>query len=186
MIPRKLRSQADKQLVKDHLLSLSERDRYLRFGGAMSNEVIERYVDDTWEGDNEWLGIVEDGAVIAAIHVALETETKAELGLSVNPDWRGKKLGQSLFERGMVYVRAQGVKDVFMHCLTENSIMKHIASKNHMKMFSSYGETDADLQVEPLPFDPIREVFTEQLAIYDNNVRGARNAWKQILERKYA
>lgn len=186
MIPRKLRTDAEKQLVVDHLISLPDRDRYLRFGGALSNLVIEEYVARSWEGSNEWLGIIEDGAVIAAIHVALETETKAELGLSVDPSWRGKKLGQALFERGMLYVRSQGIKNVFMHCLSENAVMKHIAKKNHMKMFSSYGETDADLQVDPLPLDPIREVFVEQLAIYDNNVRGARNAWKHLLERKYA
>lgn len=186
MIPRKLHTEVEKQLIKTHLLSLKDHDRYLRFGCVMTDSVIEAYVDRTWDGDNEWLGIVEGGEVIAAVHVALETATKAELGLSVSPQWRGKKLGQALFSRGMLYVRAQGVRDVFMHCLSENATMKHIASKNRMLMRTSYGETDADLHVEPLPFDPIREVFTEQLAIYDNNVRGARSAWKQLVERKYA
>lgn len=183
MIPRKLNTQLEKQLVKEHLLSLDGRDRYLRFGGSLTDAVIEEYVDRTWVGDNEWLGVVEGGKVIAAIHVALEDECKAELGLSVSPDWRGRRLGQSLFTRGMIYARAQGVKDVFMHCLSENAVMKHIASKNHMTMFTSYGETDADLRVNPLPLDPVRDMFVEQLAIYDNNVRDAQNAWRYLIER---
>lgn len=183
MIPRKLHTDAEKELIKYHLLSLKERDRYLRFGGVMSDTVIEQYVDRSWDGDNEWLGIVEDGQVIAAIHVALESDTKAELGLSVSPEWRGRKLGQALFARGVLYVRAQGVRDVFMHCLSENAAMKHIAGKNSMIMRTSHGETDADLHVDPLPLDNIREAWVEQLAIYDNTVRGARSAWKYLIER---
>jgi len=177
----KLHTPAARELVKQHLRSLEGRDRYLRFGHALTDDSINAYVDGTWNGNNEWFGIVEDNKAIAVVHVAIEGDNKAELGLSVDPAWRGKKLGQALFQRGLVFVRAQGVKDVFMHCLTENAAMKHIANKNHMMLFSSYGETDADLHIDPLPLDPMREAILEQMAIYDNNVRGARNAWKYLI-----
>ena len=69
-----------------------------------------------------------------------------------------------------------------MHCLAENSVMKHIAAKNHMKMFTSYGETEADLVLpDSSPFDRFNEVLTEQLALYDNSIRHASHAFKTVI-----
>ena len=169
-------------MVQEHLRSLKATDRHLRVGGAMSDSSIDHYVAHTWEGANEWLGVIEDGKVIAAIHIAFETETKAELGLSVDPKWRGKKLGQALFERAIVFLKARQVQDVYMHCLSENAVMRHIARKNEMHMESAYGETDADLVLkEATPLDKYQEVLIENLAQYDNSMRSARNTWRQFL-----
>ena len=182
MIPMKLNTLHELAMVKEHLCSLGPTDRHLRFGGAMSDSTIEHYVDTTWDGDNEWFGIIEDGSVIAAVHVAFENKNKAELGLSVDPQWRGKKLGQALFERAIVFLKARKVHDVYMHCLSENMVMKHIAHKNEMHMQSSYGETDADLVLkDSTPLDKYQELLVENLAQYDNNIRLAKNAWRQFL-----
>lgn len=185
MIPMKLHTPYEMELVKTHLVSLPDTDRHLRFGSYMSDEVIEQYVENSWGGNNEWMGIIENDEIIAAIHVAPAGEDKSELGLSVDPKWRGRKLGQALFERAVVFLKANSVKEVYMHCLAENKVMKHIASKNHMKLFTSYGETDADLVLpEPTLIDPYQEAIVEQLAIYDNNIRTFRNAWRHIWTHK--
>jgi RimJ/RimL family protein N-acetyltransferase len=182
MIPMKLDTLQHQAMVQEHLCSLQASDRHLRFGGAMSDYSIEHYVAHTWEGANEWLGVVEGDRVIAAIHIAFESETKAELGLSVDPKWRGKKLGQALFERAIVFLKAKQVQEVYMHCLTENAVMRHIAHKNEMHMESCYGETDADLVLkDATPLDKYQEVLIENLAQYDNNMRSARNAWRQFI-----
>lgn len=182
MIPMKLNTLRERALVKQHLCSLEETDRHLRFGSMLSDYAIEHYVDGSWEGDNEWLGIIEQDEVIAVIHVAFETPTRAELGLSVDPKWRGKKLGQALFERAIIFLKARQVQDVYMHCLSENMVMKHIARKNEMHLESAHGETDADLILKDItPLDKYQEVLIENLAMYDNNMRSARNVWRQFL-----
>lgn len=180
MIPRKLTYKYQRELVKEHLCSLQDRDRYLRFGAMLTDDLINSYVNKCW-GTNidDWFGIIEDNKIIAVIHVAREKDNSAELGLSVDSNWRGKKLGQALFERAVIFLKAKSISDVFMHCLSENAIMRHIASKNQMQMRTSFGETNADLSLpEPTAIDPSVEAFTEQLAIYDNNVRKVRSAWK--------
>lgn len=185
MVPRRLNLSVHKRMVKEHLVSLTDHDRYLRFGRIATNENIYRYVEDSWhKPGNIWFGVIENNEIIAAVHVARDTDTKVELGLSVHPNWRGKKLGQSLFERAVVFVRANKYREVYMHCLAENAVMKHIASKNKMKMFTEYGETEADLVLpESSPFDGYTEVLTEQLALYDNNMRYASYAFKTILNK---
>jgi hypothetical protein len=73
-----------------------------------------------------------------------------------------------------------------MHCLSENAVIRHIAAKNGMEMKSAYGETDANVTLpEPTFVDPYNELITEQLAIYDNNVRNVACAWKRILSDVY-
>lgn len=183
MIPRRLYHSVHKEMVKEHLVSLTDHDRYLRFGRIVTDENIYKYVEDSWrKPGNIWLGVIEKNHIVAAVHVARDTDTKAELGLSVHPQWRGKKLGQALFERAVIYLRSKQYREVYMHCLAENAVMKHIASKNKMKMFTEYGETEADLILpESTLFDGYTEVLTEQIALYDNGIRHASHAFKTIL-----
>lgn len=185
MIPQRLYDATHRTMVKAHLKRLQDRDRYLRFSTMLPDEAIDEYVNRSWKTDDAWFGIIEDDEVIAAVHMAYEDKEhrRAELGLSVDPDWRGKKLGQALFERAVFALKARGVRDVFMHCLSENAIIKHIARKNEMVMLSQSGETDADLHLpEPTPIDIGANLIVEQLAIYDSSLRSIRSAWKSIYE----
>lgn len=181
MIPRKIYTPYDKMMLVEHLQRLQGNDRRLRFGAMIPDDAIEKYVDDCWGGDNIWYGVVQDNDLIAVVHVAFESNSKAELGLSVDPAWRGLKLGQALFERAVMSLRARNVSDVFMHCLSENAVIKHIAYKNKMVMRTEYGETDADLHLQPsTALDPITNVVVEQLAIYDSAVRNAGYIWRKL------
>ena len=182
MIPMSLASAREQTLVEEHLKSLQGHDRYLRFGAMLSDEAIVKYVEQSWGGPNEWLGIIEDRRVIAVVHVAREGDNKAELGLSVDPEWRGQHLGQALFERAVVYLKAHQVRDVYMHCLSENAIMKHIARKNLMQMVTEHGEVDADLILpKGNSIDRYQEVFMHTMSLYDNNARQMSSMWRQIL-----
>ena len=52
-----------------------------------------------------------------------------------------------------------------------------------MAMVTEYGETDADLHLQPAtPIDPITNAVVEQLAIYDSAVRNVGNIWKRLYE----
>lgn len=185
MIPRRLFRAYHRAMVKKHLKRLQDNDRRMRFGVMMPDEAIDKYVNDSWDEDrNVWFGVIEDGEVIAAVHIAQEDDkSRAELGLSVDPDWRGHKLGHAIFERAVVALKARDVRDVYMHCLSENAIVKHIARKNDMVLVSEYGETDADLILpESTPLDVGTNLLVEQMALYDNAVRSITGAWKKIYE----
>lgn len=185
MIPMSLYSTREQTLVREHLKSLQGYDRYLRFGAMLSDLSIDNYIDQRWSSPNEWLGIIESGRVIAVVHIAIEDDNKAELGLSVDADWRGKKLGQALFERAVIFLRARAIRDVYMHCLSENQAMKHIARKHMMHMEQLHGEVDADLILPPpTPFDEYQEVLTQTLSIYDNNTRQLTSAWRNTFNIK--
>lgn len=167
MLPRKLRARDVKAIV-EHLQRLQGEDRRLRFGGTVSDDYIIDYVENSFLNDSKWFGCEdEDGNIVAVCHVCVETDD-AELGFSVDKQYRGQSLAQSLFDRAATYLRSRGIEQVFMHCLSENSVMKHIAKKNKMATVTEFGETDANVHLEAKPITAaFEDAYLDRLTIYD-------------------
>lgn len=168
MVVRKL-TLLDKGNIKLHLQKLQGDERRLRFGALVSDDYIVRYVDSNCDDkNNKWFGVDHiDGYLVAVCHVAIDGE-QAELGCSVDNDFRGHGLAQQMFERAVTWLRTKGIQDVCMHCLAENSIMKHIARKNDMAVVTEYGESDANVHLEPpTPFVHIIDAYADRMAMYD-------------------
>lgn len=167
MVARKL-TVLDKQKIVYHLQSLQGEDRRLRFGGTVSDDYIQGYVEKSFDGESKWFGVDHiDGTIIAACHAAVYNG-QAELGCSVNPDFRNQGIAQSMFERAVTWLRTKGITTVFMHCLSENKAMRHIANKNDMVVFSDMGETDAEVKVEPAtPATIMQDAYMDRIALCD-------------------
>ena len=181
MIPRKL-SVLDKQKLITHLQSLQGEDRRLRFGGMVNDDYIASYVENSCDTrDNKWFGTEEEGRIVAACHVAI-TGDLAELGCSVDKEYRGHKLAQAMFDRAVTWLRTKGITDVCMHCLAENSVMKHIARKNDMAVVTDMGETDANVHLRPAtPFVHIADAYADRIAIYDMLLKNQVKAWNTLI-----
>ena len=175
MLVRKL-THIDKNRIISNLSSLVGEDRRLRFGMMCSDEYISNYVNKSFEQESQWFGVDHiDGHLVATCHVAL-VNGEGELGCCVDEDFRGEGFAQQMFDRAVTWLRTRGVTHVFMHCLSENGAMKHIARKNDMVLVSEYGETEAAVDVEPAtPATYFEEVYSDRVALYDmyfkNNYR---------------
>ena len=82
------------------------------------------------------------------VHVAFSGEN-AELGLSVLDGRRGTGLGSALFARAVIHLRNRGATEVFVHCLSENAAMMHLARKHGMRVIPEGAETEARLAIDP-------------------------------------
>jgi RimJ/RimL family protein N-acetyltransferase len=187
MIPRKLvphKMDIDR-LVKHFYDDIRGDDRRLRFGNIVNDDIIERYIcDKSFEHygfKNMWF-VVEDGCnFVASCHVAYDKKTKsAELGLTVSPDYRDQKIGQELFNRGAIWARAMGSESLFMHCLSENKTIQHIAKKNNMTIVTLDSfEKEATIKISKNQFSAgIEDAVLEQMALYDSSIRN--NVWSFI------
>lgn len=182
MIPRKL-TIFDKEILTHHLLALQGEDRRLRFGGLVSDDYIVEYVNNSFTQNDKWFGVDEDGKIVAACHAAIIDDT-AELGCSVDLEYRGHKLAQSMFDRAVTWLRRKGIVDVCMHCLSENAVMKHIARKNDMIVVSDSGETDANVHLPPpTPMVIVADQYADRIALYDmywkNNMKFFDFYWRK-------
>ncbi|MDH4392883.1 MAG: GNAT family N-acetyltransferase [Aquabacterium sp.] len=145
--------------IAAHLLALPERDRYLRFGYAAGDAQIQRYADGLNFDIDEVFGVFNRRLVLIALaHLAYPRPDQsagpkaAEFGGSVLPGARGRGYGARLFEHAMLHARNRGLDTMFIHALSENTTMLHIARRAGAVVQRDGSETDAFLK---LPHDTL-------------------------------
>jgi GNAT superfamily N-acetyltransferase len=164
---------ADRDRLLTHFLSLDHDDRLLRFGQAAPDHVIEKYVGGIDFANDVVFGVFDHQLQLVGVgHLAyLPADSKgrtAEFGVSVLESARGQGVGSKLFERAAIRSRNTHVTTLYMHCLSRNSTMMHIARKSGMKIEYAYGEADAWLSLEPADQHSIvTEMMLEQAAVFD-------------------
>jgi RimJ/RimL family protein N-acetyltransferase len=184
----------DRRRMLKHFLALDKSDRLLRFGTVLPDEQLTAYVlkidfsNDTVYGVvNRVFQLVAVGhlafapAEQAPLGAAVTAKDKvAEFGVSVSRSARGAGIGSKLFERAAIHCRNSDVDTLYMHCLSSNQTMMHIAKKAGMEILREYGEADAYLRLlPPNPASVLQEAVAEQFATIDYTLKAnARAALK--------
>ncbi len=142
-------SSVDRPLLEGHFLALGPEDRRLRFGVPLGDEGVQAYVERINFGRDAVFGIIgDDMQLLGAAHLA-RGEGFAELGVSVLPAQRGSGIGGALLARAHTHTRNWGIRALFMHCLSENGAMMHLARMQKMEIVAESGEADAWLKLAP-------------------------------------
>ncbi|BAN24368.1 GCN5-related N-acetyltransferase [Caballeronia insecticola] len=181
-------SSADRERLLTHFLTLDEDDRLLRFGQVVPDHVIENYVRNINFSNDKVFGVFGHALELIGVgHLAyLPAEgdkRTAEFGVSVLESARGRGVGTRLFERAAMRSRNTQVSVLYMHCLSRNSTMMHIARKSGMKIEYAYGEADAYLSLEPADQSSIMsELFQEQAAVFDYAIRRQAHHASQVFK----
>jgi RimJ/RimL family protein N-acetyltransferase len=141
--------------ILDHLLTLSERDRYLRFGHPASDAQIGRYVDLIDFERDEVFGVFNRRVeVIAMAHLAYIARagqaTSAEFGVSVGASVRGRGFGARLFDHAVLHARNRDVDTLLIHALTENTAMLRIARSAGAVIERDGSDAQALLKLPPM------------------------------------
>ncbi|HEY0955903.1 MAG TPA: GNAT family N-acetyltransferase [Roseateles sp.] len=156
-VPIRSLSRRHRRRIIDHLLSLTPRDRYLRFGYAASDEQIRQYAQGIDFGRDEVLGIFNRRLQLVALaHLAYgqplpggSGRTMAEFGVSVLELARGRGLGRRLFDAAALHARNRGIDTMFIHALTENRPMLRIAAAAGAVVERDGSESEAWLRLPP-------------------------------------
>lgn len=175
-------SERDRRRLLMHFLALDDKDRLLRFGRAFSDAMITRYVqildfsrDTVFGVYGSNLELVGVGHLIfvarEAMPVLREATVKAriaEFGLSVSASARGMGIGSKLFERAAIRCRNEDVDTLYMHCLSSNQVMIHIAKKAGMEICRGDGEANTWLKLTPAnPGSMPGEAAADRFASFD-------------------
>lgn len=176
-----------RETVRTHLLALDPHDRYLRFGYAANDEQIGRYVDGLRFERDELFGIFNRKLeLIAMAHLAYSVDpvcrSCAEFGVSVARQARGRGYGARLFERAVMHARNEGVSQLFIHALSENTAMLRIARKGGAVIERDGSETEAHLRLPPADFDSrVTEFINEQLALTNYQLKAQAQHFRHAL-----
>jgi GNAT superfamily N-acetyltransferase len=161
--------------LEPHLLALGAEDRRLRFGASLNDAAVRAYLERIDFERDAVFGVFNDELhLIGAAHVA-RSDGHAELGVSVLPGHRGRGIGGALLARAHMRARNWGVHALFMHCLTENGAMMHLARKRGMEIVVESGEADAWLKLPPADASShFGEVFAQRVALFDYALKQGR------------
>ena len=167
-----------REKIRLHLLALSDADRSLRFGLPTSDDVINNYVAHIDFSNDSILGVFDKQLkLIACAHLAYPalkqaSNRTAEFGVSVNTEGRGMGIGSALFKRAATHARNTNIEILYVHCLSRNKVMMHIAEKAGMEIEFSYGEADAYLKLaKPNNSSIVAEAVHAQAADIDYAVK---------------
>jgi len=152
-VPVRSLSSRHRPRILEHLLTLSERDRYLRFGYVASDAQIGNYVDQLDFERDEIFGVFNRRlALIAMTHLAYIPlspghPAAAEFGVSVSERSRGRGIGARLFDHAILHARNRGIDTLLVHALTENTPMLRMARSAGATVERSGGDSDACLKL---------------------------------------
>ena len=188
----------DRRRMMKHFLSLEKSDRLLRFGSALPDELVAQYVQKMNFSRDMIFGVYSSSFKLVGVghlafapkekapskHVVTTKEQVAEFGVSVSKSMRGMGVGSKLFQRAAIHCRNNDVDTLYMHCLSSNKTMMHIAKKAGMEIQRDYGEADAYLKVlPPNPSSMLQEAVQEQFAMFDYTFKANARAAYKLFER---
>jgi RimJ/RimL family protein N-acetyltransferase len=178
----------DRERLLDHFLSLGGDDRLLRFGQLTPDHVIHNYVRTIDFHRDTVFGVFDRNLDLVGVgHLAYlpdeDAKRTAEFGVSVVERARGQGIGSKLFERAAIRSRNTHVSMLYMHCLSRNRTMMHIAKKSGMKIEYAYGEADAYLTLAPADQSSIlSEMLEEQAAAFDYALKRQARQTSTLIE----
>ncbi len=90
-----------------------------------------------------WLGV---------LHIAEIDPTSVEFGIIVKQELRGEGIGGSLIDEALTWCRNRGYRDLFMHCLERNHVIRHLCEKYGLEPRSQSGESEVKIKLLPPSF----------------------------------
>ena len=122
---------ADRPAIRAHLARLDPESRRRRFGYPITPEAAAGHADKLDFADTILLGRIDGGALrgVAEVVPAGTSGVTGELGLSVEPSWRGQGLGTELTRRAFTVATNRHLRRVIVMCVADNVPMQRIARK---------------------------------------------------------
>lgn len=174
-------SRLQRPALADHFLALGGEDRRLRFGVGLSDHGVRDYVERIDFDRDAVFGVFDDEIRLAGVGHLARGDGFAELGVSVLPAHRGQGMGGALLARAHTHARNWGVPTLFMHCLSENGAMMHLARKQGMRIAAERGEADAYLDLPPGdPASIADALFADRVALFDYALKSQAHAARRI------
>lgn len=187
MVPIRSLGPSHRERILAHLLALEAHDRYLRFGYSASDEQIGRYVANLDFERDDIFGIYNRRIELLAVaHLAFIEEPAgagcAEFGVSVVRRARGRGYGARLFDRAVMHARNEGVDQMFIHALSENTAMLKIARKAGATVQRDGSESEAHLRLPAATLDTrMSELVEEQFAQTDYRMKMQAKQFRAFL-----
>lgn len=172
-----------------HLKNLTEEDRYTRFCYNIKDEGIDQFILlILYHADAHHLFTATINDVVVGFgHLAREGDDW-ELAVSVDRDCQGQGVANHIMDFMIDWGKTRGVHSVFMHCITQNAKIQHLARKHGLRMVERDGAevtSRVDLPAAT-PMDYTADFIREQQDLLDQMTDIQRRMWANLNPLTYA
>ena len=115
-----------------HLLRLDKADRYARFTGTVSDDVIIKHCESLDWTRTTLLGLFDRGELRGAVELCFDRllwPGAAELAVSVETGFQGRGVGSTLVRRSLSIAANRGIRQVHLMCLSDNTRMRALSRR---------------------------------------------------------
>ena len=156
---------AERGPYRAHLLRLDNADRYARFTGTVSDEVIAQHCESLDWTRTTLLGLFDRGEVRGAVELCFDRllwPGAAELAISVEKGFQGRGVGSTLVRRSLSIAVNRGIRQVHMMCLSDNTRMRALSRRFGGQMERDGGEFAITIDLpRPSQFSLALEAFED-------------------------
>jgi GNAT superfamily N-acetyltransferase len=123
-----------------HLKNLTVEDRYTRFCFHIQDSGIDNLILHMLynQNDHYLFSAVSEDSICGFGHLAREG-TDWELAVSVDQEYQGQGVAGRLIKHMITWGKTRGIHSVFMHCITQNTKIQHLAHKHGLRMVERDG-----------------------------------------------
>lgn len=124
-------------IISEHLKRMGLEDRFLRFGHFIKDDSIDLYLSKINLNRDIWLGTFDnnengDLKLTSFCHLcgySANGYPMLELGLSVDQDYRNKKIAYDLIKKSFEIAKSKNILKVVLHTMRENTPMYYLVKK---------------------------------------------------------
>jgi GNAT superfamily N-acetyltransferase len=182
MISTRFLSINDHELYGSWLREQSEETLTTYFGIAVNDTYITQLLDGIASNPEEhhFLVATQGTTWAGVIHMARVSECEMEFGVMVAEQYRNQGIADQLMSEAITWIQNRGFDTLYLHCVTWNRAMKHLAHKHGLVMQEDHGDTEVRSRVPP----PSMISYAQEAATHNRNlfVMGLQQAWRPFNE----
>ena len=151
MISTRFLSITDYKLYGSWLREQTEETLTTYFGIAVTDTYIAHLVDSIVSNPEEhyFLVAVQGTTWTGVIHMARISEHDMEFGVMVAEPYRNQGIADLLMYEAITWIRNRGFDTLYLHCVSWNRAMKHLAHKHGLVMHEDHGDVDVCSPIPP-------------------------------------
>jgi GNAT superfamily N-acetyltransferase len=172
----------DYELYGSWLREQSEETLTTYFGTAAGSTYINHVVDGIVSNPEEHHFLVAQVGTTWAgvVHMARISEREMEFGIMVAEPYRNQGIADLLMSEAITWIRNRGFDTLYLHCVSWNRAMKHLAHKHGLVMYEDHGDAEVCTHIPP----PSMISYAQEAATRNRNifVMGVQQAWRPFNE----
>jgi GNAT superfamily N-acetyltransferase len=144
-------------------LALGEDDRYRRFGRAMADAGVRRYIETLDWDACVMLGAYDAGArLIGVLELAEVANAACEIAVVVAATQRGRGIGKALMDRALLKAKVHGCDSVVLLCQVDNAPMRRLALSAGLTSTTEDGDVEGSLDLPHAALVDVTEDVTRE------------------------